>query len=89
MKYLVALDDTAWASYAFNYATRRATKKDTVYLIHVVDAGLFTGHLETFPERKLEKHSAKKEARVLVYYGKRCQELGVRPSLSFVWCFLR
>lgn len=37
-KWLVTLDDTAWASYAFNYATQQANKGDMIYLLHIVES---------------------------------------------------
>lgn len=84
-RWLVAVDDSVWAQYAFNYATTYANKEtDRIYLMHVTEEiqRIYVGYastslLDSF--RHVEEQKAKK---ILVHYGHKCQALGVRSFES-------
>lgn len=79
-RWLVAVDDSIWASYAFNYVTTYANKDtDRIFLMHVTEEiqKVYVGYastslLESF--RAVEEQKAKK---ILVHYGHKAAALGV------------
>lgn len=83
--WLVAVDDSIWATYAFNYTIEMMDKKaDHLYLMHVMEepTRVFVGYATANlidSMRKLEEEKARK---VLVHYGHKAKDLGVRPSLA-------
>jgi hypothetical protein len=79
-KWLVAVDDSVWASYAYNYVTTYANKEtDRVYLMHVTEEvqRTYIGYATPSLLENLRKVQEEKARKILVHYGHKCQELGV------------
>lgn len=85
--WLVAVDDSAWASYAFNYAAEFMHKKnDHLYLMHVMEepARVFIGYATPNLIDSMQKLMDEKARKILVHYGHKAKDLGVRPFPVFV-----
>jgi len=78
--WLVAVDETDVASFAFNYAVSKMDKKsDHLYIMNVHDEPSFLYGGYTTPEvlSSLNDASERKSKKVLVHFGHRAKEAGV------------
>lgn len=83
--WLVAVDDSSWASYAFNYATELMNKKlDHLYLMHVMEepTRVYLGYAAPTFLESMQKLLDEKARKILVHYGHKAKALGVRPPLA-------
>lgn len=84
---MVALDDSVWANYAFNYAVQYMDKKnDHLYLMHVMEepGRVFVGYATATLIESMRKLEDEKARKILVHYGHKAKELGVRPSFIYL-----
>jgi len=84
-KWLVAVDDGAWAEYAFNYAIEFMDKKnDHLYLMHVMEetGRLMAGYATASVLEGLRQSEEDKARKILVHYGHKAKHLGVRPAVK-------
>jgi len=82
--WLVAVDDSVWASYAFNYATEFMNKKtDHLYLMHVMEEPTrgFIGYAQAGVLESLQKIEDEKARKILVHYGRKAKDLGIRYTM--------
>jgi len=80
MNWLIAVDETDVASYAFNYALAKMDKKnDHLYIMNVHDEPSFLYGGYTTPEvlSSLTDANEKKSKKVLVHFGHRAKEAGI------------
>lgn len=88
--WLVAVDDSAWASYAFNYATEFMNKKlDHLYLMHVMEepTRVYLGYAAPTFLETMQKLLDEKARKILVHYGHKAKALGVCPPLYLLLTF--
>jgi len=81
--WLIAVDDSVWASYAFNYATEFMDKKtDHLYLMHVMEepTRVFVGYATPNLIDSMQKLEDEKARKILVHYGHKAKDLGVRVT---------
>jgi len=84
VNWLVCLDDSIYASYAFNYATTYMNKEhDRLYLVHVMEepSKLFVGYATATIIDGLNSAADKKAKKVLVHYGHKAKELGINFTM--------
>jgi len=82
--WLVAVDDSVWASYAFNFASEFLNKKlDHLYLMHVSEepTKVFVGYATSALLESLQKVEEEKARKILVHYGRKCKELGIQYTM--------
>ena len=85
-KWLVAVDDSIWASYAFNYATAYAKKDhDEIFLLHVTEEvhRSYLGYATPSLIENLRKVQEDKSRKILVHYGNKCIQQGVLKKQNF------
>lgn len=80
--WLVAVDDSVWASYAFNYAAEFMNRGngDHLYLMHVMEepGHVFMGYANAHLIESMQKLEDEKARKILVHYGHKAKALGVR-----------
>jgi len=82
--WLVAVDDSMWASYAFNFVVDLMDKtNDHVFLMNVCDepARVFVGYASTSLLESLQKVEDEKARKILVHYGRKCKDLGIQCTM--------
>jgi len=80
-KWLVAVDDTEYANWAFNYTlAMMKPEHDQLFLMHVADepATLFIGYASSSLLDTLYKVADEKARKILVHYGHKAQEAGIK-----------
>ena len=85
--WLVAVDDSIWATYAFNYAVELMDKKlDKLFLMHVMEepTRIFVGYATTTLMDSMRKLEEEKARKILVHYGHKAKALSVRPPILFL-----
>jgi len=81
-KWLVAVDDSIWSSYAFNYATTYANPEvDRIYLMHVTEEGSYIGYATPTLLQNIQFVQEEKAKKILIHYGLKCHELGFRFTM--------
>jgi len=84
LNWLVAVDDSIWSSYAFNFAVQHLNKEnDHLYLMHVCEAPtrVFVGYATATLIESLQKVEDEKARKILVHYGRRAKDLGIQYSM--------
>ena len=82
--WLIAVDDSVWASYAFNYATEFMDKKtDHLYLMHVMEepTRVFVGYATPNLIDSMQKLEDEKARKLLVHYGHKAKDLGIQYTM--------
>jgi len=79
-KWLVAIDDTEYANWAFNYTISMMKPNDQLFLMHIAEepATLFIGYASSSLLDTLYKVADEKARKILVHYGHKAQEAGVK-----------
>jgi len=87
-KWLVAVDDSTYAHYAFNYAASSIKSGDHLFLMHVGEeqAQVFVGYATTQLLESLRQVEDLKSRKILVHYGHKAQEAGIH--FTMVWFFI-
>jgi len=82
-RWLVAVDDSEWSRYAFNYTTTFMKPQDHLYLLNVSKepAKLFVGYASTQLLESLRKVEDQKSRKILVYFGHKAKALGIKFTL--------
>jgi len=81
---LVPLDDSIWASYAFNYATLYMNKQqDHLYLLNVCESSSATyiGYATSMMLSSMHEVEDKKARKILVHYGHKAKILGIHYTM--------
>lgn len=78
-RWLVAVDDSEFALYAFNYVLASMHEDDFLYLMNVSDepARFFVGYANPSLLDTLRRVEDEKSRKILVHYGHRAQQAGV------------
>jgi nucleotide-binding universal stress UspA family protein len=82
--WLVCVDDSVWASYAFNFTMTYLNKEsDRVYLMHVTEepSRIILGYATSSLIEGLNQAEDKKAKKILVHYGHKAKELGVKFTM--------
>jgi len=79
-KWLVAVDDSDYAHWAFNYAVALMKPNDQLFLMHVAEepATLFVGYASSSLIDTLSKVADEKARKILVHYGHKAQKAGLK-----------
>jgi nucleotide-binding universal stress UspA family protein len=82
-RWLVAIDDTEAASNAFNYALSAMKPDDHLYLLNVSDepTSVFVGYASPVVMETLYKVGEEKARKILVHYGHKAKQAGIRFSM--------
>jgi len=82
--WLVAVDDSAFASYAFNYASSYMNKQnDHLYLFNVHDEPnvIYGGYATPELLQSLHDVEEKRSKKILVHYGQKAKQLGIKYTM--------
>jgi nucleotide-binding universal stress UspA family protein len=83
-RWLVAVDDSVWASYAFNYTLTYANKEtDRIFLMHITEdvSQSYVGYATAGLITSLKDAQEEKARKILVHYGHKCQEQGIQFTM--------
>jgi len=82
--WLIAVDDSIWSSYAFNYVCEYIHKDlDHLYIMHVCEepTRVFVGYAAEALIQSLEKVEEEKSRKILVHYGRKAKAAGVKYTM--------
>jgi len=82
--WLIAVDDSIWASYAFNYVCEYIHKDaDHMYVMHVCEepTRVFVGYAAEALIESLEKVEEEKSRKILVHYGRKAKAAGIKYTM--------
>jgi len=82
--WLVAVDDTEFASYAFNYATEYMDKhNDHLYLFNVHDEPtvVYGGYATPELIQSLHDVEERRSKKILVHYGQKTKDMGIKYTM--------
>jgi len=82
--WLVCVDDSVWASYAFNYATQHMDRRnDDLYILNVHEehTNYYVGYSTAALLATMRNVEEKKSRKILVHYGQKAKTLGIKYTM--------
>jgi len=82
-RWLVAVDDSEWSRYAFNYTTTFMKPEDHMYLMNVAEepAKVFVGYATAQLLESLRQVEDEKSRKILVHFGHKAKALGIKFTM--------